>query len=182
MGALFPFNCALCRIVEIGRSRTISGMCALPPKLDGKRCNFKIFFYWAHFNGPWSICSFDPMTSPSGHSKSYEVKFVFFLLAFDKIEIERWKWSQSVALAKTHLLIYNMTYLAQHQHVTSRDLDLRSNYDIDLGQHVGTYFDAFQKEEYDSARIIPLAFLVQKLFAKNRFYKKKRYFGLSWPL
>ena len=39
MDALFPFNCALCRIVEFGC--TISRMCALPPKLAGKRCTYR---------------------------------------------------------------------------------------------------------------------------------------------
>ena len=34
MDALFPFNCALCCIVEFGC--TASRMCALPPKLAGK--------------------------------------------------------------------------------------------------------------------------------------------------
>ena len=63
-----------------------------------------------------------------------------------------------------------MTYLAQQ--VTSRDLDLRSSSDIDLLRSTRTYFDAFRREEQDAAKIMSLAFLVLKLFAKNRFCKK----------
>ena len=41
MDALFPFNCALSRIVEFGR--TIFRKCALPPKLDGKKVYTGVF-------------------------------------------------------------------------------------------------------------------------------------------
>ena len=54
----------------------------------------------------------------------------FLPLTFDRMEIERWGWFQCISLARTHRLICNMTYLAWH--VTSRDLDLRSNFNIDL--------------------------------------------------
>ena len=74
----------------------------------------------------------------------------FLCLIFDRIEIECWEWAQSVAFAKTHRLICDMTYLAQH--VTSHDLDLRSNFEIDLFRSTGTYFDAFRREERDAAR------------------------------
>ena len=42
----------------------------------------------------WSVSSFDPITSPSGHSRSYEVNFVFFfikLLTEYRIDTEHWK-------------------------------------------------------------------------------------------
>ena len=95
-------------------------------------------------------------------------------LTFDRIVIERWEWSQCVSIAQTHRLICNMTYLARQ--LTSRDLDLRSNFDIDLLRSICTYFDASRHQEHDSAKIMSVAFLVQKLFAKNHFCKKKRYF------
>ena len=69
----------------------------------------------------------------------------------------------------------NMTYLAHH--VTSCDLDLRSDFDIDLFRSTCTYFDAFRREEHDAAKIMSLALLVQKVFAKTSL--KKRYFDLS---
>ena len=89
----------------------------------------------------------------------------FLPLTFDRIEIERWRWSQCVSLAQTHRLICNMTYLARH--VTSRDLDLRSNSDIDLLRSKCTYFDVSWRQEHDAAKILSVAFLVQKLFAKK---------------
>ena len=62
---------------------------------------------------------------------------------------------------------------------STRDLDLRSNSDIDLlKRSMCTYFDASRREEYDAAKIISLAFLVQKLFAKDHFGKKKTLFYL----
>ena len=91
----------------------------------------------------------------------------FFPLTFDGIEIKRWEWSQSVSFSKTNGMICNMTYLVQH--VTSLDLDLRSNFEIDVFRSTCRYFDAFRREEHDAAKILALAFLVQKLFAKNRF-------------
>ena len=95
-------------------------------------------------------------------------------LTFDSIEIERWERFQSVSLAKTHRLICKMTYLAQL--VTSRDLDLKPNPDIDLLRSACTYFDAFRREEYNATKIRSLAFLVQKLLEKKM---KKGYFDLS---
>ena len=49
----------------------------------------------------WYVCSFDPMTSPSGRSRSYEAKFVFFPLTLDRKLIEHWEWSHSVSFATT---------------------------------------------------------------------------------
>ena len=94
----------------------------------------------------------------------------FLPLTFDRIEVESWGWSQCVSLAQTHLLICNMTYVASH--VTSRDLDLRPNSDIDLLRPKCAYFDASWRQEHDAAKIMSLAFLVQKLFAKKTFFKK----------
>ena len=42
--------------------------------------------------------------------------------------IDQWGWSRRVSFAKTHRLMCNMTYLGHY--VTSRDLYLRSNFDI----------------------------------------------------
>ena len=71
-----------------------------------------------------------------------------------------------------------MTYLAHH--MTSRDLGLRSNSDIDLLMSTCTYFDAFLREEHDAAKILLLAFLVQKLFAKKHFFFCKKNASLTF--
>ena len=99
-----------------------------------------------------------------GHMRSHSL----LPLTFDRIEIERWGRPQCVSVAQTHRLICNMTNLARH--VTSRDLDLRSNSDIDLLRSKCTYFDASWRQEHDAAKIMPLSFLVQKLFAKKHFF------------
>ena len=56
-------------------------------------------------------------------------------------------------------------------------LDLRSNSDKDLLNSIYTYFDTSRQEKHDAAKIMSLAFLVQNLFAKTSF-AKKRYFDL----
>ena len=60
------------------------------------------------------------MTSPLGQ---------MWLLppTFDRIEIDQWGVAQCVSLAKPHHSICNMTYRGHH--VTSGDLELRSNFD-----------------------------------------------------
>ena len=50
------------------------------------------------------------------------------------------KWPKMASGIYLRTLIFNMTFLAQN--VTSRDLDLRSNFEIDLRSKC-TYFDAF---------------------------------------
>ena len=45
--------------------------------------------------------------------------------------------------------------------------DLRSNFQLDLPRSNSICFDASWGEEHDGAWIIPLSFLVRKLFAKN---------------
>ena len=50
-----------------------------------------------------------------------------------------------------------------------RDLDLRSNFDLDLSRSPYTCFDSFRREKHDGAKIIALAPVSQKLLAKNDF-------------
>ena len=78
----------------------------------------------------WSICSFDPLTSPLGHSRSYEVKFVFLGANFWKNRDRVLGTVPICFFCKDASTDSNMTYLAQH--VNSRDLDLRSNSNLDL--------------------------------------------------
>ena len=112
------------------------------------------------------------MKSPWGHSRSYEVKCVL-TIAFDIIEIGQWGWSQCVSLSETRRLTCNMTYLGH-----LRDLDLSSNFDIKIFTSTRIYFDASQLMKQDGVRNSSLALLIQKLFAKNSFVKK-RFFDLS---
>ena len=57
------------------------------------------------------------------------------------------------------------------RHVTTRDLGLRSKSDIDILRSNCTYFDASWRQEQDAAKIMSLAFLVQKLLAKKNLAK-----------
>ena len=62
--------------------------------------------------------------------------------------------------------------------MTSRDLDLSSNYDLALLRVLCTHFDAARREKHDAAKIMALTFLVQKILAKN-VLAKKRYYDAS---
>ena len=113
-------------------------------------------------------CSYDTLTSPSDHSRSYEVKFDF-VSNFCKIHIERWECFQRVLIAKTHRMICNITYFAQR--VTLRVLDLSSKFDIAILRSTYTHFDASRREEQYAAKIRSLAYIAQKLFEKSNFSK-----------
>ena len=124
------------------------------------------------------VCSFDPMHLLQvirGHMRSHS----FLASNFWWNRERALGWSQYVSLPQTHRLICNMTYLSRH--VTSRDLDLMSNSDIDLLRSICIHFDVSRREEHDVPNIMSLAFLVQKLFVKIHF-RKKLYFDLPWPL
>ena len=60
------------------------------------------------------------------------------------------------------------------------DLDLRSSNDPDLSKSPCICFDAPCGEEHDGAQIMPLAFLVRKLFAKM-FLPKTVYLQFLTP-
>ena len=61
------------------------------------------------------------------------------------------------------------------------DLDLRSNYEIDLSRSSSTCFESPWREKHAGIIIIPLSWLVQKLFMKN-YFRQKRKFWVWWPL
>ena len=58
-----------------------------------------------------------------------------------------------------------------------RDLDLRSNFDLDLSRSCYTCFDASGRGKYDGVKIIALSFQTRKLSSKNCFAQKCRF----WP-
>ena len=56
--------------------------------------------------------------------------------------------------------------MADH-HVTSHDVDMRSDFDIDFLWSTCIYLDASPQEEDNDARIMSQALLVQKLLART---------------
>ena len=64
---------------------------------------------------------------------------------------------------------------------SSRDLDLRSNFDLDLSRSCYTCFDAPWRGKHDGVKIIALSFQTQKLSLKT-VSLKNAVFDLSWPL
>ena len=72
-----------------------------------------------------------------------------------------------VSLAETHRLTCSMAYLGHD--VTSSNLDLSSNFDLDSPRSTFIYFDASRQEKRDGVQIISLASFVQKLAAKKTF-------------
>ena len=62
-----------------------------------------------------------------------------------------------------------------------RDLDLRSNFDLDLSRSCYTCFDASWRGKHHGVKIIALLFQTRKLSPKNCFIKNA-VFDLSWPL
>ena len=58
--------------------------------------------------------------------------------------------------------------------------DLRSNFQLDLPRSKSICFDASWREKHDGAEIIPVSFLVWKLFAKNR-KSSNHLFSLTRP-
>ena len=114
---------------------------------------------------------FDPMNSPSGHSRPYEVN-KFSPLTFDRIEIGHWGWSRCASSTESLRVTCCMTYLGHH--MVSRDLDLRLYPGpFKFNTHM------FRRALTDETRwpSIFLVFFVQKLFVKHRFCQRR----LLWP-
>ena len=114
---------------------------------------------------------------------SFEVtnSFFFLLIIHEWKALQTQEWSHCVRLVKTHRLICNMTYLGQH--VTSRDLDLRSNFDLTLQGHqvhVSTRLDERNTMVLELSR----SMLSSKVIRKKNFFCQKGYFGVLnyWSL
>ena len=56
-----------------------------------------------------------------------------------------------------------------------RDLDLRSNFEVDLSRSNYICFDSSRQDKHDGAHIFALSFIPQKLFAKNDFAEKQHF-------
>ena len=150
--------------------------CFLFWKFSEDHANYlKIIIYQTNCDGPY-------VGLTQLHSfRSFEViwgQMRVLPLTFDRIEIEQYGWFQCISLAEMHRLICNMACLGHD--VTSSDFDLRSDFDLDLPRSTCTYFDRSRIEEHDGVRIISLAFLDQKLLAKNHLCHLT-FDGLWWP-
>ena len=73
-------------------------------------------------------------------------------------------------LALTHRLVCNMTYLFRD--VTSRDLDLGSNSEIDLLRSICIYVDASRREEHDACQNSVSSFLSSKVICEKSLSQK----------
>ena len=96
----------------------------------------------------------------------HRVAVRFLPIIFDKNELETWSWCHSVRLVKAHRLIGNMTY------VTLTWRDLRSNFKIDLSRIKRIWIDPAWREEHDGVKLVPLAYVVQKIFMKKHYPQK----------
>ena len=65
-----------------------------------------------------------------GHILTSWGQYTFLLITFALIELETWDNRQSVFLIETHQMLCNMDYLGHL--VAFHDLDLRSNFEVDL--------------------------------------------------
>ena len=115
-----------------------------------------------------------------GHMTSSEIPNRFWLITHDWKELQAWAWCHCACIDTTNRLMCNMSYLDQY--LTSDDLDLGSHKGLTLLRSSCTWFDAPWREKHIGTRIMPLAFLVQKLLAKNVFGKKKTLFWDFWSL
>ena len=94
----------------------------------------------------------------------------FLPITSDRIEIEQCGWSQCVPLAETHRLICNKTYLGYD--VTSSDLDLRSNFDLDFSRSTKVNIHIFRRVSTRGIRWRPnyfSSFLSSKVISENPF-------------
>ena len=63
--------------------------------------------------------------------------------------------------------VMQLTYLGLLR--STRDLDLRSNFELDLLRSISMCFDASQREKHDGAIADSPSFLLRKLFVKSCF-------------
>ena len=100
-----------------------------------------------------------------GHLGSDDFTNRFLLITHDWKELQTWAWSHCACLVKAHGLILEES---------TCDLTWswpEVKYWPDRSRPNGACFDALW-EKHDGARIRPLAYLVQKLFAKKHVCKK----------
>ena len=104
------------------------------------------------------------------HMASSEVTDRFLLINHDWKELVTWVWFHCACTVTTHRQICNITYLGQH--LTTGDLDLRSNIALKLLRSACIWFNVPWREEHDGTRMKPLGFIVEKLFVIKTFVQK----------
>ena len=128
-----------------------------------------------------------------GHLGSPEVTNRFLLISHDWKQLETGVWSHYACLITTNRLICNMTFLVQH--VTSRDLDLRSDIDLTVqsqNQPICCYIPIcylyiFMPPRTYNTRLDQRNMMVLKLCCYHSLFKsclKKKLFcekQLFWP-
>ena len=62
--------------------------------------------------------------------------------------------------------------------MTFRDLDLRSNFEVDLSRSKYTWFDSSRRGKHDGITVIVVIFKMKKLFAKN-YYAQNNLFDFG---
>ena len=112
-----------------------------------------------------------------GHLRSPEVTNNLLPITFDRDEIETRKWHQCVCLIESHRLVCNMT----HRYLLRSpcDLDLKSNFEIDLPRSWCMCFDAPWREKYDGIKINALSFIAEKNIRNKKRFPRQQPF---WPL
>ena len=105
----------------------------------------------------------------------------FLLITHDWKGLKTWPWSHCACLVTTHRLIYDMTYFGRH--LTSLTWPWPEvNYWPHHSNSLRICFDAPCREEHDGPQNIPLAFLVQKMFALKLILSKIAILTFVWPL
>ena len=94
--------------------------------LSARRNSFRIMSSLAIHDDPGASFEVTPLKVVWGHQS------FFLLVAFNWEEMQTWEWSHCVYHIKTHRLICNMTCLGQLE--SPRNLDPRSNFDVDLSR------------------------------------------------
>ena len=114
------------------------------------------------------VCDLD-----RGHLGSYDV-----IRSHQQVLANNSRLKRATGMGVVSLWLYchnestdmSMSYLGQH--LTPRNLDLRSNIDLTILKSSCIWFDAPWREKHGSTRIKPIAFLVGKSFAKKCFWQK----------
>ena len=85
----------------------------------------------------------------------------FLSIAFDRDMLERWKHFRCVQVGDTDRLIVICNFRAGH------DIDLRSNFEVDLFRSIYSSFNASQREKDDSGKFKVILGWCQKLLMKK---------------
>ena len=106
--------------------------------------------------------------------------YTFLLITFDWIELETWKRRQSVALTQAHQIICNMTYLGHL--VTFYNLDLWSNFEVDLSRSMYKYMFRFGSSRQIRWHHYHGCTFQNEIVIREKTISLKTYFFIWWPV